>query len=283
MAGKLACPFYIIGPDPKNPTGPRVKKHTGTSAEQTARAVLNEFERSLFDPTPTPIAEPNHTLVEALDLYLITKTHKSADRQRRLRRQLADMIEFLRVGDGHKKDVADVHKHDLERFMFSWEGTYSTLTTRRENLKGFWRYCFDSDFTRKNIASSLPLIGDKRQEKERRVATLSLDEIEKILMALDKCGTLFNREGQNIAKQIKAFTMIERYTGMAIGDVAKLRKDELNGNKIIVNRKKTGEAVWTVIPPFVIDALHDMAPDLFVFAGVRVHQRACLRQSLRST
>lgn len=232
----------------------------GTSAEQTALTVLNEFERSLFDPTPKPLEEPKHTLAEVLDLYLITKRHKSADRQRRLRWQLGNMIEFLEVGDGHK-DVTAVHKHDLERFMFSWDGSYYTLNTRRENLKGFWKYCFDSDFTSKNIASTLPLIGDKRQEKERRVPTLSLDEIQSILLALDKCGTLFNREGPNIAKQIKAFTLIERYTGMAVGGVAKLRKDELDGNKIIVNRKKTGEAVWTVVPPFVIDALHDMRPD----------------------
>jgi hypothetical protein len=93
------------------------------------------------------------------------------------------------------------------------------------------------------------------------IPPLSLDAIQKIFWALDKCGTLFNREGQNIAKQIRAFTRIERCTGMAVGDVSKLRKDELDGNKIIANRNNTGGAVWTVVPPFVIDALPDMTPD----------------------
>lgn len=258
--GKVACPFYIIGPDPTDPTGPRIKKHTGTSAEQTARAVLNEFERSLFDPTPTPAEEQRHTLAEVLGLYLTTKMHKSPDRQRRLRQQLTAMAQFLTSNFGHRH-VTDVRKTDLEQYLFSLQGSYLTLTTRRENLKGFWKYCYDSDFTRKNIASTLPAIGDRRQQKEKRVPTLSPEEIEQILAAVEKCGAIFGREGENVAKQVKAFTLIERYTGMAIGDVAKLRKDEVDGNRIVVNRKKTGEAVWTVVPPFVINALHDMKPD----------------------
>lgn len=301
---KVACPFYIVGPDPINPTGPRIKKHTGTSAEQTARAALAEFERSLFDPTPKPVEEPKHALEEVLELYLVTKKHKSPDRQRRLRQQLAKMVAYLKDTLGHQY-VTDVSKTDLEQFMFSWTGTYSTLTTRRENLKGFWRYAFDSDFTQRNIASTLPVIGDRRQQKEQRVPTLSPEEIEQIFAAVDKCGTIFDREGENIAKQVKAFTLLERYTGMAIGDVAKLRKDEVDGNKIIVNRKKTGEPVWTAVPPFVIEALHDMTPDssehffwsgrghlhtrtskwgtrmqkLYVLAGVRVHEVLKRRRS----
>jgi integrase len=302
--GKVACPFYIVGPDPTNPTGPRIKIHTHTSAEQTARAVLIDFERSLFDPSPQPTVEPKRTMAEVIDLYLNTKKHNSEDRQRRLKQQLSGMAQYLTATFGHHH-ITDVNKTDLEQFMFSWDGAYSTLKTRRENLKGFWKYSYDSDFTPKNIAATLPTIGDQRQQKEQRVPTLTLDEIEQIFGALHDCASLYVREGENIAKQIRAFTMIERYTGMAVGDVAKLRKDEVVGNQIVVNRTKTNEPVWTAVPLFVIDALNTMTPDsqeyffwsgtgklhtrtskwgkrlqkLFVFAGVRVREEVKTRRS----
>jgi integrase len=186
--------------------------------------------------------------------------NKSLDRQRRLRRQLGEMVKHLTTAHG-RKFVTDVKKTDLEALMFSWEGEYTTLVTRRENMKSFWKYCYDSDFIPKNIAATLPPIGDSRREKDQRIPTLTQDEVARIVEAAHRCESLFQREGPNVAKQVLAFTLIERYTGMAIGDVTKLRKDEVHGNKIIVNRKKTGEPVWTAVPPFVIDALNAATPD----------------------
>ena len=74
-------------------------------------------------------------------------------------------------------------------------------------------------------------------------------------------GVLYQREGQNVARQVLAFTLVEKYTGMAIGDVTKLRLDELNGNTLLVNRKKTGEPVFTALPHFAVAALHAFSPD----------------------
>jgi integrase len=58
-----------------------------------------------------------------------------------------------------------------------------------------------------------------------------------------------------------AFTLVEKYTGMAIGDVAMLRLDALNGNALRVNRKKTGEPVYTNLPDFAVAALRNFRPD----------------------
>lgn len=160
--------------------------------------------------------------------------------------------------------VTDVRKTDLEAFMNSWTGEDSTLKTTRENMKSFWKYCYDSEFTTRNIAASLPTIHDRRKAKTRRIPTFTPDEAEAIIITARTAATgglLYQREGQNVARQVLAFTLVEKYTGMAIGDVTKLRIDELNVNTLLVNRKKTGEPVFTVLPAFAAAALHAFRPD----------------------
>jgi hypothetical protein len=56
--------------------------------------------------------------------------------------------------------------------------------------------------------------------------------------------------------QTRAFILVMRYTGMSIRDTAKLEKADVDGFRIRTYRKKTGEDVFTVVPPFVIDALN---------------------------
>lgn len=286
-AVKPNCPFYIVGPDPRNPAT-RIKKHAGTSNEKTACAVLHDFERELY---LEPDKKPPKSLGEAIADFIATKKHRSEDRRRKCQRILGRMAAFLDA-----PHVTQVTKVDLERFMQTWHGAYLTLKRDRELLKGFWKYVYDSDHTPKNIAVNLPTIGDDRQEKERRIPTFTPAEIEVIITALDRCEVIFEREGEQVARQVKAFTFVQRYTGLSIGDTAKLRRSEVIGETILLNRKKTGEPVATAVPAFVVAALKDMKPDspeyyfwsgngklhtrtskwgarlqkLFVFAGVRV-------------
>ncbi|MCX6608737.1 MAG: hypothetical protein NTV52_34800, partial [Acidobacteria bacterium] len=297
-AGKPQCPFYAIGQHPLNRTV-RVKHHTGTSNEASAIAAMHEFERTLVEPdAPAGSAlPPGKSILEALDDYIATKKHRSDDRRRKIRLLISRMAEFLSV-EFSKTILGEVTKLELEKFTQTWDGAYLTLKRDREALKGFWKYCFDSEYTSRNVAVALPLIGDDRQLKERRVPTFTGEEIAAIFDAVERCEGIFGREGRNVAAQVKAFVYVQRYTGLAIGDVAKLRKDEIDGNTIQLNRKKTGEPVWTAVEPFVIRALGEAVPDsseyffwsgegklhtrtskwgmrlqkLFAFAGVRVEE-----------
>jgi len=300
--GKIACPFYIVGPDPRNPSGPRIKEHTRTSSEQVARARLVDFENEIFNPKPKE--DPKVAIEEAVEFFLNTKVKKSTDRQKRLKKQLAEMAVYL-LANFKRRLVTEVRKTDLESFMQSWEGSYTTLVTRRDTIKSFWRYCAETDFIPKNIAAYLPTIEDDRKRKQQRIPTLAPDEIEKIIDAARCCGPIFEHAGEKVAKQVLAFTLVERYTGMALVDVTKLRFDEVHGNEVFVNRKKTGEPVYTAVPHFVIDALNDFTPDgseyffwsgqgqlktrkklwgerlqkLYAFAGVRVAEILKKRRS----
>ncbi len=69
-----------------------------------------------------------------------------------------------------------------------------------------------------------------------------------------------------------------RYTGMSIGDTAKLKKADVQQNRIRTHRKKTGEDVFGKVPPFVIDALnaapHDSDEYYFWTGNGLLHTRA---------
>ena len=299
---KCRCPFYAIGPDPRKP-GERFKEPCETSNEGIARARMHEFERMLY-LEPEAAKEPPKAIEEAVADFVATKKHRTDNRRRKCARLLGQMCEYLKASFGHRY-ITDPSKIDLEKFLQTWGGAYTTMKTDRELLKGFWKYCYDSDFIPKNIALNLPTIGDHRQQKERVPPTFAPEEVETIIMALDRCQEIFKREGREVAKQVKAFTLVQKYTGLAIGDVAKLRLSEVSGERIFLHRKKTGEPVWTAVPPFVIAALDNMQPDspeyffwsgqglihtrtskwgsrlqkLFVFAGVRVVQKEKRRRS----
>jgi hypothetical protein len=48
--------------------------------------------------------------------------------------------------------------------------------------------------------------------------------------------------------------MVMRYTGLSIGDTAKLKKEDVQGCRIRTYRKKTGEDVFARVPQFVARA-----------------------------
>ena len=53
QAKRVACPFYVVGPDPRDKAAPRIKVHTKTSDERIAKDFLLRFELSLYqDPKP---------------------------------------------------------------------------------------------------------------------------------------------------------------------------------------------------------------------------------------
>ena len=104
------------------------------------------------------------------------------------------------------------------------------------------------------------------------------DEIRRILFAAQKFPDAFGRTDQAIARQVYAFVLVMRYTGLSIGDAAGLPKSHVTGDRIITNRDKTGKEVYVRVPKFVIDALnaapHDGAKYFFCSGNGLIHTRA---------
>jgi len=126
----------------------------------------------------------------------------------------------------------------------------------------------------KNPALDLDSIKEGRPKTE----PFTRDELERIFAATEHLADEYGRRGGPIARQTRAFALVMRYTGLSIGDAAKLRKDDVDGCRIRTYRKKTGEDVYAVVPQFVIDALnaapHDSNEYFFWTGQGKLHTRA---------
>jgi hypothetical protein len=54
------------------------------------------------------------------------------------------------------------------------------------------------------------------------------EEMQRIFAAIDRLPDEYGRLGQPVANQTRAFVLVMRYTGMSIGDTAKLAKDDVH-------------------------------------------------------
>lgn len=252
---KPKCPIHFEGIDG---AGVRRKRQalidpaSGSGVRDWNRAV--EIVRSMELPTPVePIQKPQTSLESAIASFLAFKARRSPDVQRKARLVLGRLKAFM---ERRKKiSVAEVTFSDLVEFRAGWTEALTTQRRNQEVMKGFFRFCVKSDFIVKTPAADLDSIPEERPKTE----PFTREEMDRIFSAVGSLPDEYGRQGQPIADQTRAFILVMRYTGMSIGDAAKLEKADVDGCRIRTYRKKTGEDVFAKVPPFVIDAL-DTAP-----------------------
>jgi integrase len=252
---KPKCPIHFEGVDGAGIRRKRralVDPATGGGVRDWNRAV--EIIRELELPIPVePVAKPQVSFEAAIASFLAFKSRRSLDVQRKSKLVLGRLKSFLELRK--KFAVPEVTFTDLVDFRAQWKDSSTTQRRNQEVLKGFFAFCVKSDFIVKNPALGLDPIREGRPKTE----PFTREEMERIFSAISILTDEYGRQGQPIASQTRAFVMVMRYTGMSIGDTAKLRKVDIDGCRIRTYRKKTGEDVFAKVPPFVIGAL-DTAP-----------------------
>lgn len=249
---KPKCPIHFEGID-----GAGVKRKrqalmdpaSGSGVRDWNRAV--EIIRGLELPTPIELPQkPRVGLEDAISSFLAFKARKSPDVQRKARLILGRMRAFM---ERRKKlAVADVTFNDLAEFRAEWTEALTTQRRNQEAMKGFFRFCVKCDFIVKSPAADLDSIPEGRPKTE----PFTREEIDRIFGAVSLLTDEYGRQGQPIADQTRAFILVMRYTGLSIGDTAKLEKSDVDGCRIRTYRKKTGEDVFTRVPQFVVDAIN---------------------------
>jgi integrase len=225
---------------------------SGSGVRDWNRAI--EIIRELELPTPVAaIQKPKVGIEEAIASFIAFKARRSIDVQRKARSILNRMKTYM---ESRKKlAVADITFNDLVEFRAGWSEALTTQRRNQEAVKGFFRFCLRSDFIVKSPAADLDAIPEGRPKTE----PFTREELDRIFAAVPALPDEYGRQGQPIADQTRAFILVMRYTGMSIGDTAKLEKSDVDGCRIRTYRKKTGEDVFAKVPPFVIAAL-DSAP-----------------------
>lgn len=261
--GKVKCPVWIVG---TLQDGTVINPKSLNTRNWTLAA-----HRALELEAGTKVEAPRVTVAEAIASFREFKDKRSPDTKRKIKLLTDRLQAFLERRS--ILNIADVKLPELSAFRETWSGAATTRRRDQEILKSFFWYCDHADFLTKNPVVHLDPISVTRPKTE----PFTHEQQAAIFKALAEFPDEYGRQGTSIAAQTKAFVLALRYTGMAIGDVAKLEKASVSGCRIRTYRKKTGEEVFAKVPQFVIDALeqapHDSEAYFFWSGEGLIHTR----------
>jgi integrase len=271
---KPKCSIHFEGID-----GAGVRRKPQALIDPASRSGVRDWNRAaelIRDmELPTPVESTQKPLVSidhAIASFAAFKNKRSIDVQRKAKLVLGRLKAFLEKRK--KLALADVTFDDLVEFRAGWTEAPTTQRRNQEVVKSFFRYCYlKAKFIKDNPAIELDQITEGRPKTE----PFTREELERIFSALNSLPDEYGRQGQAIADQTRAFVLVMRYTGLSIGDTAKLEKADVDGCRVRTYRKKTGEDVFANVPQFVIDALnaapHDSAQYFFWSGEGLIHTR----------
>jgi integrase len=134
------------------------------------------------------------------------------------------------------------------RFRESWKDGALTVTKKLERLRGLFRFAQENDWIKQNPATKL------KSPVVRRTPTMPFSADE-MLEILDKCD-----EYRGDQDKMRAFVLLMRYSGLRVGDAARLARDRIANGKLFLYTAKTGTPVWVPPPPVTLEALTAFQP-----------------------
>ena len=139
----------------------------------------------------------------------------------------------------------------LRSFRITWHDGPLSSTKKLERLRGFYRFAQENKWVDEVLPSKLKA----PKFTQRPTLPFTNDEMVRILAALDAYTQKATPAGKASAYRLRALVLLLRYAGLRIGDAVKLTTDRINGNKLFLYTQKSGVAVFTVLPDFVVRAL----------------------------
>ena len=139
----------------------------------------------------------------------------------------------------------------LTGFRVTWKYGPRTAAKHIERLRAFFRFCAERHWTDYNPALSLK----PPKLDVRPTMPLTQEEMVKLLTACDEYKTDVRSTGKLNALRLKAIILLMRYSGMRIGDTVNLSAERVTGDKLFLYTQKTGQPVYTVLPPVVVKIL----------------------------
>jgi len=162
--------------------------------------------------------------------------------------------------------VSDVTPAMLDEWRGSWAldagekhnqlalTTQAALLTR---IKAFFRWATAMEYTPRNPALMLKAI----TPDDSQTWPLTPKQFEELLSATPKLDADARYEGAKVGQHLRAIFLVQRWTGLRVGDVLALPKSALQGNRLTAvirkkrNRKPTACRVECILPDHVAAAL----------------------------
>jgi integrase/recombinase XerD len=159
------------------------------------------------------------------------------------------MEEHGRKHGFHFTDEFDLSS--VSRFRSEWKDGQRSSAKKLERLRAFFSFAQKRKWIAENPAEDL------KAPKITLCPTMpyTRTEMVQILTAVDEYKDEIDERGSQNARRLQGLVLLLRYSGMRIGDAVRLTTDQIDGNRLFLYTQKTGVAVNTILPEFVLGAL----------------------------
>ena len=136
-------------------------------------------------------------------------------------------------------------------FRSEWKDGQRSSAKKLERLRAFFSFAKKRKWIPENPASEL------KAPKITLCPTMpyAREEMVRILAAIDNYREEIQERGTQNARRLRGLVLLLRYSGMRIGDAVGLPAERIEGNRLFLYTQKTGVAVNTILPGFVLHAL----------------------------
>ncbi|MDP2319795.1 MAG: site-specific integrase [Acidobacteriota bacterium] len=227
-----------------------VKKSLSTRDWTVAAATIHEWEAAR-EIGGKPFVVP--TISEALQKYFddAEARHLAPSTIRKRRELLTGKLLPYCKSKGHEQ-LKDLNIDTLRSFRKSWKYAATSAVKRLEYLRGFLRFCEESEWIERNPAKAI------KPPRVTQKPTLPFEdaEVTRILAAADQLA-----DWGSFGRKLRAMVMLLRHSGLRIQDAACLERSRLKDDKLFLYTQKTGTPVNCPLPPETVKALEGLEND----------------------
>ena len=213
---KCRCPIWAHG----KVRGKYIRRSLKTVNWETAGQMVRELEQ---EARPISVS-----VVEACDRFMEYQAGRNL--------RASSLAKYTLLTKELKAELAGaiegVSRADLEQYQASWKLGPQSRSNKLSRLRTFFRWCVECGWIQSNPAKGLA-----RPIFERKQAIpFTQDEVEKLLWSTE----LYNDSPPGRRKQVRAFVLVMRYTGLRIGDVVALRRESITDGKLHLRTAEDG-------------------------------------------
>jgi integrase/recombinase XerD len=133
----------------------------------------------------------------------------------------------------------------------------TTQSHFQSRLKGFLEWATQIHLIEANPSAAL----DHISTSEERTHPLTPLQFEQLIAAVEPFTATRTGMVRKFAGELRAIFLVQRWTGLRIGDVLQLPRSGLVGNRLSLKTQKTGAEVDRPLPEVVVRALAALSPN----------------------
>jgi site-specific recombinase XerD len=230
------CPIWVYG----RLNGEEYRRSLRTTDWNRARRLIEILLRSPNDPHVALPAASDRTVASAVEAYLGDCEKRNL--QPSTLRSYGDVLKaFVEFSGGRSLDRADLDF--IAAFRDHRDVTPRTQRKEIEHLRAFFAFCMERGWADKNPAKKL------KPPKVEDIATwpFTEEEVGKLIEACGRMQAAWKEEVAFVRQRSRALVWALLYSGLRIGDVARLRRAQLEKTGHLVLRTEKNRVPLKVL------------------------------------